>query len=304
MFARAFDSEENEFKRKKSLTAGFFTMFLHGIILLILFFSVLRTPLPPFEDNAGGMSVNFGTDEVGTGDEQPFTYNPGPIEAAVSTPASAKQPVASSQEELLSQENEESEVVAPKVEKTKPTPKVNEEAVFKKNTTVVTNTKPTTTTKPVENTVPQPKADPNALFSKGAYGKPNSSKGDGTGGGQGDQGKPDGDPNSRNYLGDGEGTGSGGGKGDLNGGYNLRGRSKINLPPPLQCNTQGKVVVGIKVDKNGRVVDAVFKRFESTTFDECNVTNALNAARRATFNADSKAPETQDGTITYIYKVH
>jgi len=33
-----------------------------------------------------------------------------------------------------------------------------------------------------------------------------------------------------------------------------------------------KVVVAIKVDKTGKVVDAVFKRFESTAFDECNKT--------------------------------
>ena len=117
------------------------------------------------------------------------------------------------------------------------------------------------------------------MFSKGAYGKPNGSKSDGTGGGNGDQGKPDGDPNSRNYLG-GDGGGQGGGNGALKGGYSLRGRKKLSLPPPNQCNTQGKVVIAIKVDKAGKVVDATFKRFESTVFDDCNKTNALTAARK------------------------
>ncbi|MBL0310625.1 MAG: hypothetical protein IPP77_13425 [Bacteroidetes bacterium] len=304
MFASTFKNEEDGFKRKKSVVAGLFTAFLHGIILVILLFSILRTPLPPFEDNAGGMAINFGTDEVGTGDEQPFTYNPGPTEAKETAPAAAKQPEATAPEELISQETEESEVVAPKVEKAKIKPKVNENAVFKKNPTPVVNTKPSNNTKPVENVVPQPKADPNALFNKGAYGKPNNSRGDGTGGGQGDQGKPDGDPNSRNYLGDGgNGNGSGGGKGDLNGGFSLHGRNKLSLPSPQQCSSQGKVVVHIKVDKSGKVVEAVFKRFESTVFDDCNVNNALSAARKATFNADANAPDVQEGTISYIYKV-
>ena len=39
-------------------------------------------------------------------------------------------------------------------------------------------------------------------------------------------------------------------------------------------------------------------------FDDCNKTNALNAARKATFNSDPGAPDIQEGTITYIYEVH
>lgn len=304
MFASPIDQEENEFKKRKSLTAAFSTFLIHALILLALFYSILRTPIPPFEDNAGGMSVNFGTDEVGTGDEQPFTFNPGDVS---SSPPAAKAGKAedTSPEELLSQDDEESEVVAPKVEKTKPRVKPKENTVTKKNPAPVVNPTPVTSTKPVENNIPEPKADPNALFSKGAYGKPNASKGDGTGGGQGDQGKPDGDPNSMNYLGDGgEGSGSGGGKGDLNGGFSLRGRTKLSIPAPTQCNSQGKVVIQIKVDKTGKVIEAIFKRFDSTVFDDCNVTNALNAARRAVFNSDANAPDIQQGTITYIYKVH
>ena len=103
---------------------------------------------------------------------------------------------------------------------------------------------------------------------------------------------------------DGDGNGDGHGKGDLNGGYSLAGRKKLALPAPQSCSTQGKVVVKIKVDKAGKVVSADFERFKSTTFDQCNINNALAAARKAAFNADSDAPEIQEGTITYIYKVN
>ena len=90
----------------------------------------------------------------------------------------------------------------------------------------------------------------------------------------------------------------------MNGGYSLKGRNKIALPPPTQCNSKGKVVVTIKVDKSGKVVEAKLKRFDSTVFDECNVNNALAAARKSTFTPDANAPDIQEGTITYIYKVN
>jgi len=275
---------------------------VHGLIFLFLLLMILHTPMPPFEDNAGGMTVNFGTDDVGTGDEQPFTYNPAPVESSPSA-ASKSSPAESAAEDVISQENEETEVVVPKPAE-KPKPKVDKNAIFKptpKPTNVKETTPKNTTT--ITNTTPAPKADPNAMFKKGAYGQPNNSKGDGEGGGQGDQGKPTGDPNSRNYLGDGSGNGSGPGTGDLNGGYSLKGRKKVTIPSPQACSSRGKVVIAIKVDRSGRVVDAKFRRFESTVFDECNVNNAMQAARRATFNPDANAQETQEGTITYINKV-
>jgi protein TonB len=303
VFASPFEIEDQSFRNRKTSISVLVTVFIHGAILLFLIFSILHTPVPPFEENAGGMSVNFGTDEVGTGNEQPFTYNPSPVATTPAAAASKSEPVASTPENLLTQDNEESAITAPKPDD-KPKHKVNKDAVFKPNPKPVTTASNTTKTAKVDNTPPQPTSDPNALFSKGAFGKPNNSKGDGTGGGPGDQGKPNGDPNSKNYLGDGDGNGKGHGVGDLNGGYSLHGRSRLALPSPQQCSNQGKVVIGITVDRSGKVIDTKFRRFESTAFDDCNVNNALMAARKATFNPDPNAPETQQGTITYVYKVH
>jgi len=302
MFASQFESEDQAFRNRKNVTAGVLTILVHALLLLILLFTILHTPIPPFEDNAGGMAVNYGTDQAGTGDIQPFTYNPGATAASAAAPAAAAQ--TDQPESAITQEDESDVVMHKEDEKEHPKPRVNKKAIYKPspktNTSENTSAKATSAA-PVA--PPQPKADPNAMFSKGAYGKPNGSKSDGTGGGNGDQGNPNGDPNSRNYLG-GDGGGEGGGHGALKGGYSLRGRKKLTLPPPNQCNSQGKVVVAIKVDRTGKVVDATFKRFESTVFDDCNKGNALEAARRATFNADPAAPEIQEGTITYIYQVH
>lgn len=304
MFASNFEQEEKSFKTRKTSISLLVTLSVHAVILLILFYTILQTPNPPYEDSAGGMAVNFGFDDAGSGETQPFSYDPGPMSNTVPA-ASASAPAENTPEQQLTQDDEESDVVAPKVEeKQKPKSKPNPETTFKPtpkpNNTTTTNTSKSTTT---TNTPPSPKADPNAMFTKGAYGKPNNSTSDGIGGGQGDQGKPNGDPNSKNYLGDG-GYGDTPGSGGLGkGGYSLAGRKKTAIPEPVKCSTRGTVVVSIKVNREGRVVDAVFKRFASTAFDDCNVNNALNAARKATFNADPNAPEIQEGTITYVYQV-
>ena len=83
----------------------------------------------------------------------------------------------------------------------------------------------------------------------------------------------------------------------------MKGRKKIALPNPTACNSRGTVVIAIKVDRNGKVVEAKFRLQGSTVSDECNVQNALQAARLATFNVDENAEEIQVGTITYINRI-
>ncbi|MFI5140381.1 MAG: energy transducer TonB [Sphingobacteriales bacterium] len=301
MFASDFESEERVFRNRKTSISVIVTVLVHALLLLFLILSILHTPIPPFEDNAGGMSVNYGTDEVGTGDIQPFTYNPGPTEAKSSAPAKS-QPETNTPDQVLTQDVEPSDVVVKKTEeKPKHKPKVEDKTVYKPHQKTVNNNA-TTASKSTPDTTPQQKVDPNSVFHKGAYGNPNNSHGDGTGGGQGDQGKPNGNPESHNYTDGGEGTGKGPGRGDLTG-FDLKGRSIVYSPKPEKCNSTGKVVIGIKVDRSGKVIEATFKRFASTVFDECNKTNALNAARKATFNPDPNAPEIQEGSKTYIFKV-
>jgi len=303
MFVSQFENEEQSFRNRKVSKAIAATVLFHALLLLILFFTVLQEPNPPLEELSGGTTVNFGTDDAGTGNEQPFTYNPGTTASSATAPSQAT-PVESAPEKVLTEETDENTAAVPKAED-KPKPKVNEKAVFKKHQKTNTPQPTTTTTATAAPTPePQPKPDAKALFSKGAYGTPNHSKSDGTGGGQGDQGKPNGDPYSHNYLGDGDGKGDGPGHGDLKGGARLTGRKNTALPSPGQCSSQGSVVIAIKVDKNGKVIDATFKRFSSTAVDDCNINNALIAARKATFNPDPNAPDVQEGTITYIYKVH
>ena len=153
------------------------------------------------------------------------------------------------------------------------------------------------TVKPVaeqpKEVVKEPEINKNALFT----GRRNRQSGDGSqgiAGGTGDQGKPNGNPNSNNY------TGNGGG----NGTPSLKGRDVVTLPKPqYNSNQQGRVVVKIVVDQQGRVTRAEYEPRGSNTSNGDLVAKAIAAARKARFNADPSAPEEQKGTITYIFKI-
>ena len=124
------------------------------------------------------------------------------------------------------------------------------------------------------------------------------------------RGQRDGTGDQRDAVAGGRGGPGDGGFGDTpgsgglgKGGYSLAGRKKIAMPEPVECSTRGTVVVAIKVNREGKVVNATVNRLKSTAVDACNTNNALAAARKATFNPDPNASEIQEGTITYVYQV-
>ena len=86
------------------------------------------------------------------------------------------------------------------------------------------------------------------------------------------------------------------------GNYSLAGRSTVSIPrPEYSSNSQGTVVVRIWVGRDGNVLRAEYQPKGSTTSDGSLVKSALDAARRAKFNADENSPEEQVGTLTYRF---
>ncbi len=137
---------------------------------------------------------------------------------------------------------------------------------------------------------------------KGRFGTGTSSGtngGGGTGTGQGNtgkpgnQGQPDGDPNSKVLEGMGRGAGS------ING-FGSRG---VRSAPQLQENSQkqGRVVLSVCVNSSGTVVSADFKAVGSTTTDNDLIEAAKRNARQYRFEAGSA--DKQCGTITYNFIV-
>ena len=83
--------------------------------------------------------------------------------------------------------------------------------------------------------------------------------------------------------------------------YSLVGRNNYELPPPIYtCLEGGSVVINIKVNSLGYVVEADFNANSSNTDDWCLVENAITYAYRARF--DSSDRDSQIGTITYLFQ--
>nr|WP_321408349.1 TonB family protein [uncultured Carboxylicivirga sp.] len=130
---------------------------------------------------------------------------------------------------------------------------------------------------------------------KGAFGKgTGDNTSEGNTGGTGNQGQTTGG-NTTNR------TGSG--KGNSGNGFDLTGRSLVGgLPKPTyNIQEEGIVVVEITVDRNGNVINAVPILRGSTTQNNYLQSKAIEAAKKAKFNADKEAAAYQKGTITYHF---
>jgi hypothetical protein len=135
-----------------------------------------------------------------------------------------------------------------------------------------------------------PVVDPRLIYKKGSHSNGN---GTGTGSGNGSGTGPG--------SGSGDGGGNGSGHGPGNGpGFSLTGRSAKSLPAPQINNVQGKVVVRIKVDPSGKVIDAEAISKGSTIANTKVWKKCETEAMKAKFSAKPDAPSVQQGTITYI----
>ena len=86
----------------------------------------------------------------------------------------------------------------------------------------------------------------------------------------------------------------------------LQGRSVMgSLPSPVKDNIQksGVVVVKIFVNRDGVVINAIAGEKGTTVTDKTLWDNAVAAARKARFNVSRNAPESQEGTITYVFNL-
>lgn len=268
-------------------------IFLLGFTGLLLIFG-FSAPFPPPEEE--GILINFGTNNVGSG-----TVEPKPIEEPVaqeSTPESTSipEPTPSEQatEDVVTQDYEEAAALEAKkrIQEEKKAQKIKEEQERKHQEELERQRKIEEERKRKEE---QQKAINNRA--KNAFGGKNPT-GDNTGEGDsnqsGNQGKPDGDINSKNRVG-----GSDGGNGIS---FSLSGRSSRSLPKPeYKSQAEGKVVVEVTVDQNGNVINARPGVKGTTTTNKKLVDAAKIAALKTKFDVKKDAPALQKGTITYHF---
>jgi hypothetical protein len=284
------------------------TIAFHALLLLLLSLALLRTPIPPFAGGGGGyglgIEVNLGNSDDGRGDIQdeqiampqftapPKTQTPTAFMGDEEVKSKAK----TADEDILANEKGEETnlkstpgVVAKKVKK-EPEPIVNQQALYKGKSQKPGNNQGTTDK-------PGDQGNPNGTAQSNIYKGNGSGSGSGSGTGKGS--------GSGSGSGTGSGSGNGSGTGSGTGGgvnYSLEGRNpKSLLKPSYNSEDQGKVVVTIWVNKEGKVIKALAGGKGTSTSDQKLWKMAEEAAKRSTFTAKPDAAEEQKGTITYKF---
>ena len=255
-------------KNKRTGLIG--TAIFHGALLLLFLFVGLKYMVPPPEEQ--GITINFGTSDDGKGNEQPLE----PVETEDEQQEDTEQPTSTdvpteSVEEVITQDVEE----APKIKSEKTTEEVKKEP---------------------EKVEPQPSQKLTNLVDKLKKKSGSTNASEGETGKPGDQGRTDGDPNSKNRVGRGMGNGIG---------FSLAGRSP-RVTPKITDDSQeeGTVVVDIVVDRQGNVVRASAGARGSTTTSPHLYKKAVQAAKQAKFNVSREAAIEQKGTMTFIFKLN
>ncbi|MDB5230257.1 MAG: hypothetical protein JWN76_1062 [Chitinophagaceae bacterium] len=285
------------FERSKNLKALTYTAV---ITVGILFFMVLVSwtlPViaPPAMDE--GVEINLGNSDQGLGDIAPQI--PGEPSAAQETnnnppPTAAATPVEEVSKEVA--DNTEPDAPFINTKKAEVKPKIEHKPIAE--------VKPKNT-KPVEVVNPSPAPPkPKAVYKGGTSNGPggngadsyNNTRNQGIAGGTGDQGKPNGNPNSDSYKGNG-----GTGKSGVSIRSGLQGRRLTHLPSFTDdFNENAKVAVDVKVDAGGNVTSALVNPRGTTTTNSEIRSIAVRKALQLKLNA---AIEEQTGTIVFDFKL-
>ncbi|WP_239060658.1 TonB family protein [Bacteroides sp. 519] len=252
---------------------------VHVAIIALLLFMVITAPE---REEESGVQVVMGNAEEALGAVEPSTL----VEVdVISQPNEGVTPELPSEQDLITQTEEETVVVEPKKTEEKPKPEKTaaEKAAEAKRLQE-------------EKAEKERKAAAEAAnkLVTGAFNKGSEMGSRGQTTGEGIQGTPTGTPsdNSSNAK-------SGGSSGfDLDG-RSLFGGGKLPVPV-VNLQEEGKVVVNITVNPGGYVVATSINRLTNTVNPQLRKA-AEEAAKKARFNAVNRV-DNQMGTITYIFE--
>ena len=272
------------------------TIAFHVMILVLMLLITLKTTRQP--DDLGGITINFGTEEDGSGLTEPEEQEP----AAPSAVAQRTQPVRERAKEpapnLMTQDKEEAPTI------TKQTNPVDE-AELKRQQELARQRELELERQRQEEAErlkqQQQQAQLNAMRDRmqrtlGGQAAEGGTQGEGTGTVTGNQGSISGSTESTNRGEGGRGEGVS---------FSLSGRSVIGslVKPEYRVNDYGTVVVRITVDRDGVVTAAEAGVRGTTTTDTRLINAARDAAFKTRFNRIEN-PGVQQGTITYHFKLN
>lgn len=262
--------------KEREKREGLIGTILFHVILLIFFLIYGLTYTVPYPET--GLTVNFGTTEMGNGDNQP--------EAATTPVESEEQP-----------EDDPVEPTEPEIDAVTPDVATQDEVeapeVPKEKTEAEKAAEKAAEAEAIKKAEQQEKIKKAAALAQ-AFNNPNKETGGGDGDDEqpGDRGQQDGGP-----------TGGYEGGGTGNGNYALGDRTALTKPKPVyECQEEGKVYVDIKVDRNGKVVYASVGQGTTNTA-ECLTKKALQAAYKTKWQPKNGAPIEQKGRIIYDFQI-
>jgi outer membrane biosynthesis protein TonB len=263
------NTEENNYPKAFAATG-----IILGVIIALCYFIVFANPPIP-EEGTGGILVNYGTTDEGMGSDYMSTEEPSVAENANNTlpdkvtptpPTNQPAQAESSDKNVVTQNSEDAPEVA------------------------ANSKKPSATVATPNKNPAKPTVNQNALY-KGPTNN-GSGQGDGTTNTPGNQGKPEGSTLTNNY----DGTGSGNG-GNLSG---LGSRSFVNKPTVSYTGRLiGKIVVDIRVDKNGNIISATAGARGTTLSDGPLFKKCEDAVMRSSVSAGA---DNQQGQVVFVFK--
>jgi colicin import membrane protein len=299
------------------------TIIYHALLLALLLFAGLTYPDPPPEEE--GILVNFGTDEFGLGDFEPMGDDQQAGDPPQAEVTQAQEPVEEPVEEVQPVVETRQTTPPPKpvevdqtqdVEETrvkeapKPTP---EELERQRQAELERQRQAELERQRLEQEriereqreeqerierERQQQAERLNNLGRNAFGNQGVGQTEGSEGVTrpgGNQGDPNGSPDSDNY-----GTGGGLGDGPTYGGLGSR-RALGNLPKPNMsgCDVTQKIVVKVEVqvDRSGNVVSAIVT--SATYQNKCIWDMVVEAATKSKFDSDQSANYRQTGWIQY-----
>lgn len=276
------------FETKHEKDSARITTLIAVILLLLIFIIGPKAMVPPEEY---GVAVNFGTTNFGSGNiqpKEPVRNQPKEVIEEPKVQESQPQETApvENTEKVLTEENAEEIAMKKKLEeeariKAEAERKAREEAERLEREQRVREEKK----KNLDNLI-------------GGIGKTDGTEtgGEGDDNRAGDKGQLDGDPYAPSYFGE-PGSGGGGTGYGLNG----RGRPEFSIVKP-ECDEEGRVVVEIHVNREGRVLRAIPGK-KHTTGDICLYEAAKKTALTHKWPANPDAPPTQIGFVKIDFSI-
>lgn len=269
-------------KKHKSGIIG--TIIFHVVIAGIFMFFGYTTPLPlPAEE---GILINFGDSDEGFGNEEPQFSESVQQEVVEESLESVTESTPSPTEDgAITQDYEEA-------------PAIKEQGKKEEEKENKPEIKPEPKKEEIKEVVKvERKVNEQALF-PGRKRNSDSSSSEGETQGDKNQGSATGSVDSKNHVG-GDSAGTNGTS------FSLAGRNPAEALPKPDYNYQeeGKVVVEITVDINGKVTSANPGVKGSTTLNANLLAAAKRAALKAKFDKKPDAPAYQKGTITYFFRL-